>query len=105
MTDAIQVVTTCASRDEAEGLAARLVELRLAACVQVAGPIQSYFRWQGQIDTSQEWLCLIKSRQEVYPRLEAAIQELHGYDVPEILAWPVSAGSQAYLQWLATAVS
>ena len=101
MTDAIQVVTTTASREEAESIARALVTRRLAACAQVYGPIASTFHWQGKLETSQEWLCAAKTLQSRYAALEAAIRELHSYDVPEILAFEVVAGSRGYLDWLA----
>jgi periplasmic divalent cation tolerance protein len=101
MSDAIQVVTTVASREEADKIASDLVARRLAACVQVAGPIASTYRWQGKVETSQEWLCKIKTRLSHYAAVEAAIRELHSYDVPEIVALPIVAGSRAYLDWLA----
>jgi len=100
MPDPIQVVTTTASREDAERIARELIDERLAACVQVAGPITSTYRWQGAIESSREWLCLIKSRQDLYAELEAAIRRLHPYEVPEILALPVVAGNPAYLAWL-----
>jgi periplasmic divalent cation tolerance protein len=100
MTDAIQVVTTTSSQDEAEKIARTLVERRLAACVQVAGPVTSTYHWQGRIESAQEFLCIIKTRQSHYLAVEDAIRELHSYEVPEILALPVSAGNHAYLDWL-----
>jgi periplasmic divalent cation tolerance protein len=101
MTDAIQVVTTTGSQQEAEKISQALVTRRLAACVQVAGPITSTYHWQGKLETSQEWLCVIKSLQSHYAALEAAIRELHSYDVPEILAFEVARGHRDYLDWLA----
>jgi periplasmic divalent cation tolerance protein len=100
MTDAIQVVTTTGSKEEAEKIARVLVERRLAACVQVVGPIASTYHWNGQIETAQEFLCVVKTRQSHYRAVEDAIRELHSYDVPEILAFPISAGNPAYLDWL-----
>ena len=100
MPDYIQVVTTTASRDEAERIARSLVEERLAACVQIVGPITSTYRWQGKIETSEEWQCWAKSRGELYAQIEQAIRRLHPYEVPEILAVPVVAGSEGYLKWL-----
>jgi periplasmic divalent cation tolerance protein len=100
MTDAIQVVTTTASREEAQNIAHAVVSRRLAACVQVVGPISSTYRWQGKIETSQEWLCLIKTLHTHYRALEEAIGELHSYEVPEILALGVVEGSRGYLDWL-----
>jgi periplasmic divalent cation tolerance protein len=101
MIDAIQIVTTTGSRQEADKIAEALVARRLAACVQVGGPITSTYRWQGKIETSQEWVCTIKTRRLHYASVEAAIAELHSYDVPEILAFSALAGGQKYLGWLA----
>ncbi|HEV3138677.1 MAG TPA: divalent-cation tolerance protein CutA [Pirellulales bacterium] len=100
MTDTIQVVTATSSKEEAEKIARALVERRLAACVQVAGPVTSTYHWQGQIESAQEFLCIIKTRQSHYLALEDAIRELHSYEVPEILALEVSAGNRDYLNWL-----
>lgn len=100
MSDYLQVMTTVARKDDAERIARALVEDRLAACVQILGPITSLYRWQGAPETSEEWLCLIKSRQERYAQIEEAIRRLHPYEVPEILAVPVVAGSGDYLAWL-----
>ncbi len=100
MAEVVQVVTTASSRVEAARLAEELVARRLAGCVQVIGPISSTYHWQGQIETSQEWLCVAKSLRSHYPRLEAAIRELHSYDVPESLAFPAVEGAAEYVQWL-----
>jgi periplasmic divalent cation tolerance protein len=100
MTRIIQVITTTETKADAQAIADALVERRLASCVQIIGPITSTYRWQGEIETASEWLCLIKSRQNMYEELEAAIREVHAYDVPEILAVPVVAGSKDYLAWL-----
>lgn len=100
MTGFLQVMTTTANREDAEKIARALVERRLAGCVQLVGPIHSTYWWDGAVETAEEYLCLVKSSHEAYPALEAAIQELHSYDVPEILALPVAAGSAAYLTWL-----
>lgn len=96
----IQVTTTVGSRAEAERIACMLVEQRLAACVQVVGPITSCYRWQGVIETASEYLCVAKSRHELFVSIEQAIRSLHPYQVPEILATPVVAGSSDYLAWL-----
>jgi periplasmic divalent cation tolerance protein len=96
----LQIQTTTESRADAEALARALVERRLAGCVQIVGPINSTYWWQGEVESAEEYLCLVKSSRDAYPALEAAIQELHPYDVPEILAIPVAAGSAAYLGWL-----
>jgi periplasmic divalent cation tolerance protein len=100
MSDYIQVVTTTERREDAERIARALVEERLAACVQVTGPITSTYRWRGEIETAQEWQCWAKSRRDLYDRIEQAIRRLHPYEVPEILAMPIVAGSADYLAWL-----
>ncbi|MEW6219003.1 MAG: divalent-cation tolerance protein CutA [Thermodesulfobacteriota bacterium] len=101
MTEYIQVMTTTETREQAEAIADRMVRERLAACAQVLGPISSTYWWQGKVEQAQEFLCLLKSRQDRFADLEAAIRAVHPYQVPEILAVPVAAGSAAYLSWLA----
>lgn len=100
MTDFIQVVTTVDSKDKADEIAASLMEGRLAGCVQVSGPVTSTYRWQGKVETDEEWCCVAKTATRIYEDVEKAIRELHPYDEPEILAVPVAAGSQGYLTWL-----
>lgn len=100
MSEFLQVLTTTESRADAQAIARALVERRLAGCVQVVGPIQSTYWWEGAVVEAEEYLCLVKSSREAYPALEAAIEELHPYEVPEIMALPVEAGSRAYLSWL-----
>ncbi|BBO30859.1 divalent-cation tolerance protein CutA [Lacipirellula parvula] len=101
----IQIATTAGSREEADRIATALVDRSLAACVQIVGPMQSVYRWQGQIDRSEEWLCQIKTTRQHYAAVEAAIRELHSYECPEVIATPIVAGSAAYLQWLAEQTS
>ncbi len=96
----IQVMTATDKREEAERIARSLVETRLAACVQIVGPVTSIYRWKGAVETAEEWLCLVKSRSECYGAIERAIRALHSYETPEILALPVTAGSRDYLDWL-----
>lgn len=100
MTEYIQVLTTVPSRDEADRIARTLVDRRLAACVQVLGPIESTYRWRGAVEKSQEWQCAAKSRRELYDRIERAIREVHSYEVPEIIALPIAAAGADYLKWL-----
>lgn len=99
MTPYIQVVTTVADKSCAEHLAAQLLEQRLAACVQIT-PCTSWYRWQGAIEHSEEMVCTIKSRRDLFPELCRAIRAVHPYQVPEILASPVIAGGESYLDWL-----
>ena len=100
MAEYIQVVTTTGHKEDAQAIARALVEERLAACVQVLGPITSTYRWEGEIETAQEWQCWAKSRRELYGRIEEAIVRLHPYEVPEILAVEILSGSRSYLAWL-----
>jgi periplasmic divalent cation tolerance protein len=100
MTDYIQVITTTATREDADRIAQTLVSRRLAACVQVSGPLASTYWWQGAIETASEFECVAKSRQDLFPQIELAICEVHPYQTPEILATRIIAGNEAYLDWL-----
>ena len=100
MHETVQINTTTATKADAERIAAALVERRLADCVQVGGPIRSCYRWEGKIETADEWVCTAKTTREAYDQVEQAIRELHSYDEPEILAVPIVAGSPGYLSWL-----
>jgi periplasmic divalent cation tolerance protein len=100
MIEYVQVATTVESEEDAERIGAALVERRLAACVQVLGPIVSRYRWQGEVERAREWQCLAKTEASRYPQVEAAIRELHSYDEPEIVATPIVAGSKGYLDWI-----
>jgi len=101
MTEYIQVVTTVEQKADAEKIAKNLVEKRLAACVQIIGPVTSYFQWQKKLDSAQEYLCLIKSRDDLFLELETEIKAMHPYEVPEILASPITNGGKDYLNWMA----
>lgn len=98
--DFIQVFTTTEKKEDAERIAKSVIEAKLAACVQIMGPIESTYRWKGKIEKSAEWFCFIKSTRKLYPDLEDAIKKEHPYEVPEIIAVPVSGGSADYLEWL-----
>jgi len=100
MAEFIQVITSVDSKEKAEVIARKLLEGRLAACVQVLGPMQSRYWWQGKLEEAEEWLCLIKAKAADYERIEAAIKEVHPYTVPEILAMPIAKGNPDYLEWL-----
>ena len=102
MSEYIQVTTATATRMDAVRIADVLVGKRLAACVQVVGPIISVYWWKGKIEKSEEWLCLLKTDKELYADIETVIREAHPYDVPEILAVPVIEGSKAYLSWMSS---
>lgn len=100
MTDFIQVHTTIDSREGAQKIAEVVVSKRLAACVQVSGPITSTYWWQGKLEQAEEWVCTAKTRRELYGDLEQTIREVHTYDVPEILAVSVTVGNASYLDWI-----
>lgn len=100
MTEYIQVITTTNTEEEARRLQRVLVEERAAACVQVIGPISSLYWWEGKIEEAGEWICLAKAKARDYPSIESLIRENHSYDLPEILAIPVSTGNVDYLAWI-----
>lgn len=100
MTEYIQVATTTETRADAQAISSAVVEKRLAACAQIVGPITSTYWWQGKIETAEEWLCVIKSKEVLYKKLERAIREIHPYKEPEIIALPIIKGSKGYLDWL-----
>jgi periplasmic divalent cation tolerance protein len=96
----VQVITTLASKEDAGRLARHLVEQRLAGCVQVAGPISSFYQWQGTLEEDEEYQLQIKSRLDLQDSLLTEITENHPYETPEILVLPIIAGSADYLRWL-----
>jgi periplasmic divalent cation tolerance protein len=98
--DCCQVTTTVATQADAERIAAALVGERLAACVQIVGPIASIYRWQGAVERADEWYCHCKTTRERYPALELRIRQLHPYEIPEIIAVPIMAALPAYLAWI-----
>jgi len=100
MSDYIQVMTAVDNEEDAQNIASAIVSQRLAASVQIVGPVNSTFWWNNDVETSEEWLCLIKTRADLFPELDALIQQVHPYDVPELLAVPIVAGGKSYLEWL-----
>ena len=96
----VVVLVTAESADEAAGIGRTLVEERLAACANVVGPIRSIFRWKGAIEDAPEHLLMLKARASDVAALEGRVRALHSYDVPEVLALPIRAGSRPYLDWL-----
>jgi periplasmic divalent cation tolerance protein len=101
----LMVMTTTDAREDAERLARGVVEERLAACVQVLGPISSTYRWKGEVENAEEWLCLMKTTATRFDALAAHVQANHGYETPELTAVPVSSGSAAYLAWVSAATA
>jgi periplasmic divalent cation tolerance protein len=104
MTDKRIVLTTAGSEEEARKIARHLVENRLAACVNIVPQIESIYRWQGKVDSSREWLLLVKTNQERFPAVCDAIRKLHSYELPECVVLNIEDGSSDYLQWLADSV-
>jgi len=95
------VITNCPDEEVANAISLAVVDARLAACVNILPRIQSVYRWQGNVESAVEIPLLIKSTVAAYPALEMTIQELHPYELPEIIALPISRGLPAYLNWLA----
>jgi periplasmic divalent cation tolerance protein len=101
MTDAIVVLTTCATEADAERIARALIAARLVACVSVVPLVRSFYRWKAEVESAAECLLLLKTSRELFEPLGAALEKLHPYEVPELLALPVVAGAANYLNWLA----
>jgi periplasmic divalent cation tolerance protein len=97
----LQVQTTTDSRAEAMELARAAVEARLAACAQVAGPVASTYWWEDSVERAEEWLLMLKLPAAGYQELASFLTERHSYDEPEIVATPIVAGSESYLNWIA----
>ena len=101
MTDKYLALVTCGSAAEAKRIARAIVDARLAACVNILpGTITSIYRWKGKVETAREKLLLIKTSRKRLAKLQAAVERLHSYDVPEFIALPIVAGSREYLAWL-----
>jgi len=104
MTDKRIVLSTAGSEDEARKIARHLVENRLAACVNIVPQIESIYRWQGKVESSQEWLLVIKTTADRYPAVRDAIREFHSYELPECIAISVEDGAADYLEWIGQSV-
>jgi periplasmic divalent cation tolerance protein len=104
MTDKRLVLTTCGSLEEARSIAQTLVERQLAACVNIVPQIESVYRWHDEVETSTEWLLVIKTTAEAFDRLRESLSELHSYELPECIAIAVEDGSAAYLDWIGQSV-
>ncbi len=99
------VLTTSGSQEEARKIARALVERRLAACVNLVGPMASVYRWKGKVETAGEWLLIIKTSAEAIERVRKTIKELHSYELPECIELPIEGCSAEYLQWIGESVS
>jgi periplasmic divalent cation tolerance protein len=100
MTDKIVVLSACDSEEQAARLARHLVELRLAACVNIVSGVRSIYRWKGAMEDASEWILVIKSRRDLFSSIRTEIAKMHSYEVPELLAMPVVEGSEGYLAWM-----
>jgi periplasmic divalent cation tolerance protein len=100
MTDAIIVLTTAGSDEQADSIASALVEEKLAACVNVIGGVKSVYRWKGEIEKDNERLLVIKTTEDLFDAVRRRIRELHSYELPEVIALPISDGDPDYLAWL-----
>ena len=105
MTNKRLVLTTASSQEEARRIANALVERRLAACVNIIPQIDSIYRWKEKVEEAQEYLLLIKTTASAVEGLRDAIQELHSYEVPECIVFPIESGSEKYLNWIDESVS
>ncbi|MDI6731959.1 MAG: divalent-cation tolerance protein CutA [Candidatus Margulisbacteria bacterium] len=98
------ILTTFPSKKTSNITAFALLKSKLAACVQIIGPIESHYWWQGKIEKAKEWLCIIKSIKAKFKRVEKMIKANHPYSVPQIMALPITAGSKEYLGWIGQGV-
>jgi len=105
MSDILLVMTNLPDTATAAKLAQQIIEARLAACVNQLAPCTSIYRWQGKVESATEILLLIKTTPAAYAQLEKLIREVHPYELPEIIAVPVTAGLPAYLDWVNTETS
>jgi len=104
MTDKRLVLSTAGSEEEAQKIARHLVDQRLAACVNIVPQIESVYLWQGKVESSREWLLVIKTTAEKFPGVCAAIRDVHSYELPECIALAIDDGSPAYLEWIGESV-
>ena len=96
----IQIITTVDEKEIAEKIAKKVVEKRMVACAQIIGPIKSIYWWKEKIEESEEWMVVMKSKKEFFKKVEKVIRDIHPYEVPEIIAFPVIEGYEEYLKWL-----
>jgi periplasmic divalent cation tolerance protein len=96
----VQVISTIDKVETAKVIADHLIGEKLAACVQIAGPVKSVYRWKGKVENADEWQIIVKTRSPLYRMVEAAIRKLHPYEVPEIIVLPIISGGKDYLKWI-----
>ena len=100
----ILIMVTCASKEEARKISGRLLKKRLVACANIMPKIESRFWWKGKIDNAAEFLVTMKTVRSNFKKIEAQIKHIHSYEVPEIIALPIVAGSRDYLDWISRAI-
>jgi periplasmic divalent cation tolerance protein len=98
------ILSTASAKEEAQEIARTLVERKLVACVNIVGPIESIYRWKGEVENSQEFLLLIKTESGKFEAVREAIQALHSYEVPEVVQIPIENGLRSYLTWITESV-
>jgi periplasmic divalent cation tolerance protein len=98
------IISTAFSRDEAQHIARALVDRKLVACVNIVGPIESIYRWKGEIENSKEFMLLMKTESDRFDRVREAVKALHSYEVPEVIQVPIENGLPAYLEWISGSV-
>ncbi len=96
----IVVLITAKDPNEAHDITDALLDQRLAACVNIAGDVDSHYWWRGKVESAEESLLIVKSREALLPEIIAAVKRIHGYEVPEIIALPVAGGDKDYLAWI-----
>lgn len=96
----IQVYISCTSRSQAKSMVDSLLEDQIIACAQIMPKIESFYRWQGQIERADEYLLIVKSKKDQFAAIKSTVVKLHSYEVPEIIAVPVVDGSTEYLNWI-----
>ena len=101
--DYIMVLTTCNSSETISLIAETLISNKLAACVNIIKGVESVYQWQGKIERDKEILLIIKTRESLFSQVEQSIQELHSYELPEIIAVPIITGEKNYLNWIQSA--
>jgi periplasmic divalent cation tolerance protein len=104
VTDKVVIMVTAATKAECRKIARHLVEMKLAACVNITQPIESIYRWKGKVTEDKEYQLIIKSTRELLPEIKAAVSYLHSYHLPEIICLPIIDGSRNYLQWVGDSV-
>ncbi len=98
--DYVIILTMCASKKEARDIAGALLARRLAACANIIDLVESKFWWKGRMDSAKETLLILKTKKDNFVKIEKAINRLHSYEVPEIIALPIAAGNKNYLKWI-----